>query len=299
MPTIANSRLPTPNGWDEFEDICRSSFALRLASPNLVRHGRQGQKQDGVDIYGVDSVGNMIGVQCKNTISGITENLVRSECANAESFSPSLSELYIATTAERDTKIQLFARNFSDERRKKSLFPVHVIFWPDITSDLGRDESVARQHYPQFFTVGHSNPQQLARSNDVARMQNAFSQVDFSFISSELRWGAKYIHSSIIDGLEHIKSTSGSPTFIISDISLRQNFDHLIFEWERLAEFVGQGPYNDRYGTLIFHMPGDFIKDPDEQALYEQINTQIDSFQHAIRSFCSFVSANYPEIRLR
>ncbi|SDX17760.1 hypothetical protein SAMN05216317_1543 [Nitrosomonas eutropha] len=158
MPTITNSRLPAPNGWDKFEDICRSAFALRLANQNLARHGRQGQKQNGVDIYGVDSVGYMIGVQCKNTIAGITENLVRSECAKAEDFSPTLSELYIATTADRDAKIQGFARIFSDERRKQNLFPVHIVFWPDITSDLGRDESVVRQHYPQFFTAGLNRP---------------------------------------------------------------------------------------------------------------------------------------------
>lgn len=56
MPTIANSRLPKPSGWDEFEDICLSSFKLRWGSPNLARHGRQGQEQNGVDIYGQDNL---------------------------------------------------------------------------------------------------------------------------------------------------------------------------------------------------------------------------------------------------
>lgn len=299
MPTITTARLPAPNGWEEFEEICRSAFSLRWANPNLAMHGRKGQKQNGVDIYGVDSIQNFMGVQCKNTAAGITEDLIKSECTKAESFDPILYELYIATTSDRDAKIQLFARTLSEERRKKGLFPVHVVFWPDIVSDLGRDDNVVRQHYPQFFAGAHLNPLQLARKNDVARIQKAISGVNFSIMSSELRWGAKYIHSSIVDGFNFLRSEIGSPTFIISDISLHHNLNLLMSEWSKLLGLVGQAPYNDRGDTLIFNMPGDFIKDKNENALYEAINTQIDAFQHAIRLFCSFVGTTYPEVQLR
>jgi len=240
-----------------------------------------------------------MGVQCKNTVDSITEDLIKSECTKAESFHPPLSELYIATTADRDAKIQLFARTFSEERRKNGLFPVHVVFWPDIVSDLGRDDNVARQHYPQFFANAHLNPSQLARRNEVARIQSALSGINFSLMSSELRWGAKYIHSSIVDGFNWLRSAISSPTFNITDISFSNILDLLLSEWGKLLDLVGQAPYNDRGDTLIFHMPGDFIRDKDENALYEAINTQIDAFQHAIRLFCSFVNTKYPEVQLR
>ena len=220
MPTIATSRLPAPTGWDEFEDICKSAFSLRWANTALARHGRQGQKQNGVDIYGMNAVHKMLGVQCKNTVAGITEQLIESECTNAESFHPPLSELHIATTADRDANIQMFARTLSEERLKKGLFPVHLSFWPDIVSDLGRDESVARQHYPQFFPLDPLDPRQIARTKDVERIGETCQKIHFSFISSELQCGAKYIHCAIIDDFENLNESINSPTFHINDEEL-------------------------------------------------------------------------------
>ena len=57
MPTISSAILLKPAGWDEFEDICLSAFKLRWKEPNLTRHGRQGQAQNGVDISGPDHLG--------------------------------------------------------------------------------------------------------------------------------------------------------------------------------------------------------------------------------------------------
>lgn len=52
MPTISSSKVPSPKSWDEFEEITLSAAKLRWNSTDFYRHGRQGQKQDGVDIWG-------------------------------------------------------------------------------------------------------------------------------------------------------------------------------------------------------------------------------------------------------
>jgi len=90
MPTISSSNIPSPKGWDEFEDITLSAAKLRWKSSNFFRNGRQGQRQDGVDIWGDDSEGYKVGVQCKNTVGGISLGVVKSEISNAESFTPKL-----------------------------------------------------------------------------------------------------------------------------------------------------------------------------------------------------------------
>ena len=46
--------MPAPKSWDEFEDISLSAAKLRWNSTDFFRHGRLGQKQDGVDIWGHD-----------------------------------------------------------------------------------------------------------------------------------------------------------------------------------------------------------------------------------------------------
>jgi hypothetical protein len=118
MPTIASSNVPTPKSWDEFEDITLAAAKLRWNSSNFYRNGRAGQKQDGVDIWGHDGDNRHIGVQCKNTVDGVSLTTVKDEIANAEAFEPKLDRLYIATTAKRDAVLQKAVREISEQRAR-------------------------------------------------------------------------------------------------------------------------------------------------------------------------------------
>ena len=57
MPVISSMTLPRPNDFEEFERVTLAALAQRWQSPNLQKNGRKGQKQAGVDIYGVDEIG--------------------------------------------------------------------------------------------------------------------------------------------------------------------------------------------------------------------------------------------------
>ena len=151
MPTIASSNIPPPKGWNEFEDITLSAAKLRFGTPDFYRYGRQGQKQGGVDIWGHDQKQRHVGIQCKNTVDGVTEKTVISEIENAESFAPKLDVLYIATTAKRDAVLQKTIRGISAQRIKDKLFSVDILFWDDLHQDLAKDEQVFANHYPQYF----------------------------------------------------------------------------------------------------------------------------------------------------
>lgn len=160
MPTVADAAFPPPTSWDEFEKICRDSFGTRWSNPNLVRHGRQGQTQNGVDIYGSDNHGIPIGIQCKNTIGSITKAIINTEVENAENFTPALKMLYIATTCTADVRIQQHLRDLSATRIKQGNFGVEVVFWGDIFQDLCRDQLLAFKHYPQFFNAAFASSTQ-------------------------------------------------------------------------------------------------------------------------------------------
>ncbi len=150
MPTISSSIVPPPKSWDELEDISLAAAKLRWNSTDFFRHGRQGQAQDGVDIWGHDDDDRHIGVQCKNTVMGITLTVVESEIEKAESFVPKLDRLYIATTAPRDAPLQKDVRDISQSRGREGKFKVDILFWDDLCQDLAKDESVFFKHYPQF-----------------------------------------------------------------------------------------------------------------------------------------------------
>lgn len=102
MPTRFQMSVPPPKGWEEFEDIVLSCLRIKWGSPGLAKHGRRGQAQAGVDIYGPDYLGRLVGIQCKNTPDGLEFSTVEGESERAEAFQPSLSAFYLATTAPTD-----------------------------------------------------------------------------------------------------------------------------------------------------------------------------------------------------
>ncbi|WP_423455955.1 hypothetical protein [Ottowia sp. VDI28] len=150
MPTLADLRMPPPRSWDEFEAIVCSAAKNRWDNPEFTRHGRQGQRQDGVDIFGQDDKGRLVGLQCKNTLDGLTAATISAEVEKAESFKPALQQLFVVTTADTDKHLQEFVRDLSEQRSKAGTFEVAVLFWPDVWADLTRDESRLFQHYPHL-----------------------------------------------------------------------------------------------------------------------------------------------------
>src|SRR2546426_4522656 len=100
VPTLARMRIPPPRDWGEFENIALSALRIRWDSPNLQKHGRSGQPQNGVDLYGDDDLGRHAGVQCK--LGPVAVNEIEAEIAKAETFAPPLDAFFIATTAAID-----------------------------------------------------------------------------------------------------------------------------------------------------------------------------------------------------
>lgn len=113
-------------------------------------NGRQGQVQDGVDIYGLDNSGRFVGVQCKQTCKNISLVVINNEIIKAECFQPEVTTLYIATTSPRDSKIQRKIRILSQERIAEGKFPVALMFWDDLIQELIKDPSEFSKHYPQI-----------------------------------------------------------------------------------------------------------------------------------------------------
>ena len=83
-------------------DIC----ALEWADPHTEKHGRRGQKQYGVDVYGrpVDGAGLYRGAQCKLRTMGaqLTEDEIEAEVAVAKGFPHLLDRLILVNDAPLD-----------------------------------------------------------------------------------------------------------------------------------------------------------------------------------------------------
>lgn len=143
-----------PENWQDFELLCWSLWKTIWENPDTQRHGRSGQSQHGVDIYGQPSKGQVwAGVQCKGkenfTHQQLTESELIAEVDKAKKFKPSLSAFIIATTAPRDERIQEAARRLTDLHKTASLFTVSVYAWNDIEERLLEYKPpIARDWYP-------------------------------------------------------------------------------------------------------------------------------------------------------
>lgn len=129
--------------------MTRDGMALKWASPDLQKNGRPGQKQKGVDIWGPDSIGRRVAIQCKRSVQAPTLKLIEDEANKAQSFGL-LSALWIATTADHDATLQEQVRNLSDKRVANGDFALGLLFWEDIVDGLKMNPAVLAAHYPQI-----------------------------------------------------------------------------------------------------------------------------------------------------
>ncbi len=150
MPTLANMQIPPPKTWQEFEDITLSCLKIKWRSNDLKKHGRLGQPQNGVDIYGSDNLGHRVGIQCKLAAEELTIDTIKKEAKKAESFKPKIQAYYMATSLITDAKLQKEVRLFSEQNAKSRSFPVDIYFWEDLIMELVKDKSEFENHYPQF-----------------------------------------------------------------------------------------------------------------------------------------------------
>jgi hypothetical protein len=151
MPTPSTAHLPPPKSWDEFEDICADLFSSEWGDRNATRYGRQGQRQNGVDIYGSPADGGLAGAQCKGRRAWppkpLTTDDIDAEVAKAKQFKPPLTEFTIATTAPDDTKLQDHARAITERHKKKGVFSVNVVGWGELIRRLTQYDHLVEKHY--------------------------------------------------------------------------------------------------------------------------------------------------------
>lgn len=110
-----DTRIPIPKDWQAFERLCHKLWSQIWGDPNAQRHGRSGQPQAGVDVFGTLK-GRAVGVQCKDksASSHLSIGELDAECEKAVTFLPALSQFTVATTDQRDVAVQAHARKLSD-----------------------------------------------------------------------------------------------------------------------------------------------------------------------------------------
>lgn len=151
MPSPPTTHLPRPKSWDELEDICADVLKRIWDDPYIVRNGRSGQQQHGVDCYGLPKhlsgagAKKFAGAQCK-AADALSIEVVQAEVEKAREFRPGLTEYLVMTSAPRDASVQEGIRTLAWPFDR-----VHVMFWDDICLELSGNDDLLQKHFPGWM----------------------------------------------------------------------------------------------------------------------------------------------------
>lgn len=140
-----------PRDWDRFEELCADVFESVFGDPMLVRHGRGGQAQHGVDILARNGAVYPIGLQCKKKaqwpVRKLTKSDVDAAIVEALKFKPALKEFWILTTAPDDEALQTHVAAVNQRHEAEGLFRVAVLGWREILRRATKDSDVVDKHF--------------------------------------------------------------------------------------------------------------------------------------------------------
>jgi hypothetical protein len=141
-----------PENWQDFESLCKKLWGEIWSIPNTIKkNGRLGQNQSGIDIYGIPKGEKSFwGIQCKGkdeyTNAKLTEKEILEEIAKAHNFKPQLSVYVIATTANKDSRIEEFIRLKSIENQSNKSFEILLFCWEDIVDLLEENPTILHSY---------------------------------------------------------------------------------------------------------------------------------------------------------
>lgn len=164
-------QIPPPSNWQDFEDLCKQIFGeIWGCKYTIKKHGRNGQNQCGVDVYGIPHGENQLyGIQCKgkDTHFGkeLTVSEVDNEIKNALGFEPKLKTFVFATTAQKDAKIEKYILNKSLESVQKGDFEILLYDWEDLADIIRRNKNLY-DFYVSNQSLENQNSVSLLFDND-------------------------------------------------------------------------------------------------------------------------------------
>jgi hypothetical protein len=140
--------LPPPRDWQIFQDLIFELAKIKYKENTVQNYGRQGQKQNGVDIFATDYNDENIGLQCKETKSIITEDVIYDECNKAMHFSPILNTFIICTTSRTDVKLQNKVNEINGS--KEYNFFIQIWFWETINVHINNYNKILIMLYSTY-----------------------------------------------------------------------------------------------------------------------------------------------------
>ncbi len=289
MNSKVNIEVFKPTDWQRFETISLEALKIMYNNPNFTKHGRPGQKQDGVDIYLQES-GEVIAAQCKLTFKTINEKIILEEIEKAKKFKPSISVLYICTTSPKDTILQEVIRCISLERGLQC----YILFWDDIIQHIRAKKEI----FDMLFRENIYADEKEVR--DIETLKILFSNVDLCSIQKTIEEQLpEYIDFDFITYFELFAKCWCSCVISFNDLKLRGAVDGFYHSWNKVI-LETQDYFHTINGGVTYGLNRNY--DIFSHAYYEKIKNNIDmlrkNMNDALKEMVAYINNRYPCINL-
>ena len=167
--------FPPPANWQDFQ-VLALRLVEQVCDPITVReYGRQGQRQNGVDVYGEMPGALHLGVQCKEMKTGkrLTLQKIVDEAELAKAFMPNLDTFVIATTLVEDTALH----NAVTSLNQSSTYPFRISYWSwsHFNDKLNRSSKLMQESYKNYASGFDANEHLL----ELEALHEGFSRPAF------------------------------------------------------------------------------------------------------------------------
>ena len=255
-----------PENWQDFESLCKKLWGEIWGIPNKIKkNGRLGQEQAGVDVYGIPK--NEIkywGIQAKgkdeNIKAKLTEKEIITEIQKAKTFKPELEVYIIATTQNKDSKIEQLVRLKDIENRENGSFEILLYCWEDIV-DLLEENQDTYQWYQHGigqkgkfdFRVSFNELEDNLTLNPIFEKEiTKFKHTKKS--TSEILMESLNSHKSILDGINPLfpfHSNKINKSWCSFDFVMENIGSVVIEDWRVRIKFL-EGVARLDEGTPLF-----------------------------------------------
>ena len=167
--------FPPPANWQDFQVLTGRLVEQHCVEGTVREHGRQGQRQQGVDVYGEMPGELHMGVQCKEMQSGkkLTKEVIEAEANEALKFRPKLNTFVVATTLAEDVNIHRAVT----ELNQSGVYPFKVTYWSwkHFNDRLNRSNRLVQDSY-KSYAEGFGHDQEL---EDLEALRKGFDRPAF------------------------------------------------------------------------------------------------------------------------
>jgi len=255
-----------PENWQDFESLCKKLWGEIWEIQNKIKkNGRLGQEQAGVDVYGIPKKKNKYwGIQAKGkddyTKAKLTEKEIIEEIEKAKTFQPELEVYIIATTQNKDSKIEQFVRLKDVENRENGSFEILLFCWKDIVDLLEENQDTYQWYQHGIGQKGKFDFKiSFNESEDNLTLHPIFEKRITRFkltqkSPSEILIESLNSHKSILDGKKPLfpfQSNKVNKSWCSFDFVMENTGSVVIEDWRVKIKFKeGVSRLDD--GTLLF-----------------------------------------------